>query len=151
MEGTGETWAVMPRAPQSYSTKENPIRVHLVSSVVKNSALIREIRVLLPRGRADADLPSRPSRPLRETPSPDLFPARSLNFERETWNSPVSITPFPRHGTGSRRVQYGLWYGFDLQNHSVLRRSVRAYGLRPYVVCLPPWLPSLCRSAHFVV
>src|SRR2546425_6706180 len=32
--------------------------------------------------------------------------------------------------TGSKRVQYGLWYGFDLQNHSVLCGPVRVLRVR---------------------
>ena len=50
-------------------------------------------------------------------------------------------------GTGSKRVQYGLWYGFDLQNHPVLCGSVRVYGLGPMHSVPPPRL-SFSFSPH---
>ena len=43
---------------------------------------------------------------------------------------------------GLLNLWYGLWYGFDLQNHSVLPRSLRVYDLGP-MYTTPPRLPPL--------
>jgi len=57
----------------------------------------------------------------------------------------------PSELTASMRVTYGLPYDFDLQNHSVLCRSLRVYGSN--TLCVPPpglvarFVGRLCRSA----
>ena len=38
---------------------------------------------------------------------------------------------------GLLNLWYGLWYGFDLQNHSVLPRSLRVYDLGPMYTTPP--------------
>src|SRR6267378_899571 len=49
------------------------------------------------------------------------------------------------------RVTYGFTYGLSPQKTPCLCGSLRVYGSNTLCVPPPPWLPSLCRSAHFAV